>query len=954
MTTGRLTRIFYLLLGRPRLPVLLTLALLTILLARPALEVGIEQDNASMAAAEPTQVALYQDFQRLFGRDDVLLLGLQSPNLLSRSGLERLDRLTREIEALPGIDRVFSLSNARIAVPGPFGAEAANLLPDLDNDDFAALLTTHLQQHPTQTRRLLSADRQTAALLAIPTVMDGIELQQLVLTLRKLGQQLPAGNRLYLTGLQVQKADVARAIQRDQRTIIPLSVTILGLLLLLLFRRPLGVLLPLAVMGISLTWTIGLYSLAGLQLNTVTALLPPVIMVLAVATSVHLLHGWLELAGEKGEVRTLLAHCMATLFVPCLLTALTTAIGLLSLSVCEIPAVRYFGLFAGLGTLIAFAVAVLLIPILLSWQPLPPRITGRQLRPLRHVLRRLTRLILWRPGMILVAATLLSSLALPGLWQIRNNTDLVRFFRPSSPLHADTLALDRNLGGVESLEMVLSRQDGLPLDAALLHRLAGWQKQLQRHPEVTGSFGLPDLLGTLWRADRPESTSELPENDAELLEIFDLLTGVGDRKLVEQLVSSDLRHARLSVQLHLLGSASASRLGELLLAEGRQQLGPDAKLQATGDFLLMSGDSNRLVVSLLKSFGLSLSLVLIALYATFRNWRLLLVALAPNLIPLLWTGGLMGWFDIDLNTGTAMIAAVTIGLVVDDTIHFLHRYQREHRGYIKPALVRTTLGVGPALITSTLVLTLGFWVGIFGSFLPTAWFSLLTGATLIGALVCDLLVLPAGLLVLGRLRNRALAPVLILAFLLFPSPQAKATTLPGMLQESGEDLPVRSAPIPVQPPHVGELKLLKRGTAVVLQTDLETTLLRRVLAAISAKEQQRWPAESAGHAAMLDYLRLLRDAGTAAEARVADKPVGSDRKRRLQIEFIAAPPVFYVAFFLPEEAGRKLFSNQRISRDFCLTEIGAILGEHLQLDTEATAAILHPLLPPGSFEKEKR
>ena len=84
-------------------------------------------------------------------------------------------------------------------------------------------------------------------------------------------------------------------------------------------------------------------------------------------------------------------------------------------------------------------------------------------------------------------------------------------------------------------------------------------------------------------------------------------------------------------------------------------------------------------------------------YVLFRSWRLLLVALAPNLVPLIWTGGLMGWLGIDLSTGTAMIAAVTIGLVVDDTIHFLHRYRREHAGYTRPALVRAALGVGPVV-----------------------------------------------------------------------------------------------------------------------------------------------------------------------------------------------------------------------------------------------------------------
>jgi len=938
---------YYRLLGSLRLPLLLAILLVTALLAVPASRVGIEQDNASMAASDPQQQRTYRHFQQQFGSDDLLLLGLHDPELTSPAGLARLAALTGTIERLDGIRRVFSLSNARIAVAGPFGAQPASLLPPTDADDFAARLAARLEDNPRLAARLLSADRRTAALLAVPADdLRGEGLQRLVTQLRDLGKQLADGQRLYLTGVPVQKADVARAIQNDQRTIIPLSVLLLALLLLVLFRRPMGVILPLLVMGTSLVWTIGLYSLAGFELNTITALLPPVIMVLAVATSVHLLHGWLELGGERGEVRSLLAHRMADLFIPCLLTALTTSIGLFSLAVCDIPAVRRFGIFAGIGSLLAFSVAAILVPVILSWCPLPRRCGARPPRPLRRSLRRISRLVLGWPAGILLGAGLVSLLALPGIPRIHNNTDLVRFFHPGAPLLDDTLALDRTLGGVETIELVITPRDGRPIDTERLQRLAVWQRELEALPEVSGSFGLPDLLTELWRADRPDADSALPTSEGELLELYDLLAGIGDGELVSRLVTADRHSTRLGVQLHLLGSADASRLARELLAAGAQRLGPGVQLEATGGFLLMSGDSNRLVSSLLRSFLLSLVLVLTAIYAHFRSWRLLLVALAPNLLPILWTAGLMGWCGIDLSTGTAMIAAVTIGLVVDDTIHFLHRYRRERRGYAQPALVRTTLGVGPALVTSTLVLTLGFWIGIFGSFRPTSYFSLLTGATLLGALVCDLLVLPAGLLLFGRARQRLKPLTMALAMLLCCTVPALSASLPDELLDDSSDLPVREALLPAQAPHVGTLRLLKRGQAVVLQTDLETTLLRRVLAKISAAEQRRWPAGTPQNAAMLEYLEALADAGAVAEARVRDIPADGDRRRRLQIEFIAASPRCRLAFYLPDgSGGRSLHSSLIIPRRFCLAEISSILGEQLQLDDGSVKNILLPLLP---------
>jgi predicted RND superfamily exporter protein len=181
----------------------------------------------------------------------------------------------------------------------------------------------------------------------------------------------------------------------------------------------------------------------------------------------------------------------------------------------------------------------------------------------------------------------------------------------------------------------------------------------------------------------------------------------------------------------------------------KRELGNDYELRPTGDFYQVVVDSNRLVSNVVQSFCLSLSMVLMAIYVLFRSFKLLAMALIPNLVPLAWTGGLMGYLHIDLSTGTAMIAAVVIGLTVDSTIHYLARFQREYQGDSKEAVTITTTATGRALSISALVLFLGFSVGGLSSFLPTIYFSLLTGVTMLGALVCDLLILPASLILFG-------------------------------------------------------------------------------------------------------------------------------------------------------------------------------------------------------------
>jgi hypothetical protein len=680
-------------------------------------------------------------------------------------------------------------------------------------------------------------------------------------------------------------------------------------------------------------------------------------MVLAVAGSVHIYHAWLELAGEHGDPRTLLAHRMTELFSPCLFTALTTMIGMFSLMTCDIPAVQRFGLFSGIGVMLAFFVGVTLVPVALSYLPLPKQRQRRRNRPLRRVIRQLLRLVFWRPGLVFAGALLLCGLALPVLGRIDNNTDLVRFFPEDTLIFRDTMALDREIGGVVPLEFMLARRDGAPLlTADMLARLAAWREQIRRHPEVTGTLSLLDLLVPINRAEQGDPHAPLPSDDASMLALVDVLLALPEQDLVGRLVSADQRHLRLSVQLHALGSAATSELCEQLRLEANRIFGEEVSVIATGSYLQISKDSNRLVDNLLRSFIPSLVTIMITLYIFFRSGWLLLAALVPNLVPMAWTAGLMGWADIDLSTGTAMVATVVLGLVVDNTTHFLHRYHLERHGYTRPAILRAALGVGPAMIISTVVLVLGFWVGAFSSFLPSVYFSLLTGVSLLGALLCDLLVLPSWMLLLDRARGfRALLcfGLLFAGTAVLTTPIHASIAPPVPLTSERQDLPARWTAIPKHPPQVGTLRLLKRGKAVVLQTDLETTVLRRVLAAITEREQGRWQAGTLERTDMERYLASLEGAVALVEQRVAKRTPDQDRRRRLQIEFIADPPSHRIVLLTREPDGPwEAFAPLPVSPGYLYGDMLTILLEYLAESPAEALAMLRPLLPPGTVLPE--
>jgi hypothetical protein len=173
-------------------------------------------------------------------------------------------------------------------------------------------------------------------------------------------------------------------------------------------------------------------------------------------------------------------------------------------------------------------------------------------------------------------------------------------------------------------------------------------------------------------------------------------------------------------------------------------------VQPTGALYQVIHDSTRLVHQQVVSFGTAIVLVVLAIGLVFRSATFTLLALIPNVMPIVWTAGLMGFAGIELSTGTVMIASAVLGLVVDDTIYFLSHYRRVHRGDTVAAIHATTRAVGAPVTAASASLVLGFWVGALGSFTPTIYFSLLTGLTMITGVVCDLLVLPASLMVLDR------------------------------------------------------------------------------------------------------------------------------------------------------------------------------------------------------------
>jgi hypothetical protein len=744
------------LLSRTRLPIVLTVAAVAIVLAFHAARVGVEHDNASLNARDPEQLRIYADFRATFGNDEDLLMTLSHPRLLEGEGLALIDALTRTISDLNGVARVWSLTTVDELVAGEVGAEPRRLLgPPWDALDVSTRARAALARNPDLTGWLVSADRGTAAfLIEIEDRPADVEFRdRLIGDVRALvAARQGGGILLHLTGVPVQKHDVSMYVDRDQRLLMPLAVGVLGLTLAAFFRRVAGVLVPLAVAGLTVVCTVGAYAWTGHALNAITSLLPPVLLVVAIAASVHIYEAWRAAPAADGIDRALTA--VRAIAVPATLCAITTAQGFLSLAVSEIPAVRQFGLFAALGTAVAFGLVMSVAPAVLTWIPPPPATGAAGHRWTTRLVDATSTLATRRPEVVLAAFSLMTVVAAAGIPRIRANTDLIGFLRADARLRRDTEFVDAHFGGTLPLDFLLQRRDGEPVSSLdALYRLAALEEAIRARPHVTTVTSIVALVRQVHRAEVPGAGLTIPEDPATLADALDLLDESG-HALVRRFAAPELRALRVSVRLRAVGTAESAPLVEAIVIDAGRLLGPDYAFVPTGALYHVVRDSTGLIRQQVLSFGAAIALVVLAIGLLFRSLAFTVLALIPNVMPIVWTGGLMGFAGIELSTGTAMIASAVLGLVVDDTIYYLSHYRRVYAGDAVAAIHDTARAVGAPVTAASVSLILGFWVGAFGSFQPTIYFSLLTGLTMITGVACDLLVLPASLVMTDRFASR--------------------------------------------------------------------------------------------------------------------------------------------------------------------------------------------------------
>ena len=510
------------------------------------------------------------------------------------------------------------------------------------------------------------------------------------------------------------------------------SLLLIMIVLFFLFRSFSAVLWPVLIVVFTTVLTIGLAGWLGATMSMMISILLMLILVGGVANSVHIMSGYQYFRLQKMEHDQALRAVLRRSGLACLLTSITTSIGMFSLTFVPIQPIQYFGIFAGIGVILAFVLTIIILPLMLDiWPPISTKRAEKIMTS--RVKESLTQQFLGRiepysyryPKTITLVFMVLFAIAVYGVSQVKVDSNMVEIIKKGQPLRIAHDVVDKVMGGTQSMEISLDfkQQDALK-DPQVLNAIEEIQQILEtRHSHfVVKTSSLADIVKDSFKSlnEGREEMYLIPQKRDVLeqtLLMFDM-ANPEDRKLM---VPDDYSQGRISVRLLNYGSVEYLDFFNDIQNEMRtvftplKSSYPEMQTEITGSLALMMTMVEYISWSQIQSFGLALIIITVLLFIVFGSPKVGLIAMIPNLFPVMVTFGVMGLFGFALDADTLIIAPIVIGIAVDDTIHFLTHYRAEYieTGNTITAIINSLKEAGQAITFSTLILVAGFLILVF-------------------------------------------------------------------------------------------------------------------------------------------------------------------------------------------------------------------------------------------------
>ncbi len=713
-------------------------------------------------------IVSYQLLEQRFGANQIVVAAYRDPEFWngSNAGLERLDATCRKLKSCAGVRDVVSLAdiNRTLGQVRKLTESFARWLPGsspLKSEPQSAPILNAQDPLAQGLLRLFAGythqpgSEYVAAICMLDLSGDVVAQRKTVSALRKVLKELPTpAVRGIIAGEPVMVADGFDLVERDGWRLGVTSTILLSSVLLLCFRSVRWTIIPIAVVHWSILITEAVLAALRLELTIVSSMLTAIVTVIGVATTMHLLLRYQSLRSRSVQPNQALRQTFEELLYPVALACVTDAIGFLSLMLADVGPVRDFGLMMSIGAMVVLAAIVLLVPGLATlgrWD------RGAHVPALdttiRHSLRSVLHWVLKNRQYVGVGLVVVTGLALIGGQRMVLETDFTKNFYASSPLVQGYQTIEGNLGGAGVWDIML------PAPAAIndeyLRQVLLLEDELRQITIRTSQAPL-QLTSVLSIADLCSTVEAVPLAKAvPTAARIEMLSGAMPGFSEALLSANDPSGGRwLRIMLRSREQAQADQKRQLIDAviacvdnhlktEAWKAVEPSSRqADVTGYHVMLSRLVSNVIEDQWKCFAAATAgIFLVVLFAT-RSLKFAFAALVPNALPIMVVLGAMGWLGISVNIGAAMIAAVSMGLSIDNSIHYLLHMQRSDEPSPFARLRSAQEEVGLAVVLATIALVAGFLALAVSEFIPTVVFGTMTSLTMLGGLIGNTMVLP--------------------------------------------------------------------------------------------------------------------------------------------------------------------------------------------------------------------
>ncbi|MEA3286393.1 MAG: MMPL family transporter [Candidatus Marinimicrobia bacterium] len=737
---------------RPKLVISINL-LIILLLALPILQIHINPDLQALIPADDPELLRMEELEEEFGGLDIILISYHTGDVFTAEALEVIDDLTQDLELLPQIDHLISLTNYESIYSEDESMVVNAFISDLPtNQAESDSLALAASLDPMIGQILVSANREYSAFL-IFTKPDADEVPTVIVLREVLAPYLAEGHDLQLGGMPVIRTHISEDINRDTLIYIPAGMILIAFLLYFSFRSRRGLLLPMIVVILSILGTLGLMSWLGLMLSVISSIMPIMLIAVASAYGIHIITRYFEdcaAMDESADSKAVVASVVEHMLRPVFLAALTTIIGFLSLLSHILPASREVGVLTAFGVLLAFGLSITLIPAILVLFHKPSRERQNKNttnRLLSRILVVIARFVFHQRKLVISGFILLTIVALLGIPSVQIDSNPLNYYGPKSIVRVVNTIIDENFGGSTTMSVVIEGDIKSP---DVLKQIDAIQSYLDGKDGVGYTMAITDfikLMNQSMNGGNPEFYS-IPDSRELVSQYLLLYSWESSDSYLDAYVDYEYRVAQVVVRMNTMDVYHMVDIQQDLNQFLDANIRVDNQPKSEGYAVLLGNLMPMMVKGQTRSLILSVFLAALVTGLVFRSLVAALISAMPLAFAISGVFGLMGYTGVYLNTATSMLSSIMIGIGIDYTIHFLFRFRTEIRHGLsdEEAIIKTLSTTGQGIIINGFSVIMGFAVCMLSTFIPIYFFGWLIAVSIFMCLIAALTLLPVVLI----------------------------------------------------------------------------------------------------------------------------------------------------------------------------------------------------------------